>query len=65
MKGRDLPLVLNVAEVAELLRVNRKTVYSAFKRGEIPGGRRIGNAIRFDRDAVLAWLACQGPVSQP
>lgn len=49
--------VLTADEVASLLRVNRKTVYAAFKAGEIPGGRRIGGTIRFHRDAVLSWLA--------
>lgn len=49
--------VLTADEVASLLRVNRKTVYAAFKAGEIPGGRRIGGTIRFHRDAVLNWLA--------
>jgi hypothetical protein len=32
-----IPLVLTVEEVADLLRVNRKTVYQAATRGEIPG----------------------------
>jgi excisionase family DNA binding protein len=50
--------------VAQLLRVNRKTVYAAFKRGEIRGGRRIGGTIRFSRDHLLDWLAeGQGPRS--
>ena len=51
------PEVLTADEVADLLRVNRKTVYAAFKKGEIPGGRRIGGTIRFSRDRVLEWLA--------
>lgn len=56
--ARDqLPEVLTADEVATLLRVNRKTVYAAFKAGEIPGGRRIGGTIRFHRSAVLNWLA--------
>lgn len=51
------PEVLTADEVADLLRVNRKTVYAAFKKGEIPGGRRIGGTIRFSRERVLQWLA--------
>lgn len=51
-----LPEVLTADEVAQLLRVNRKTVYAAFKAGHIHGGRRIGGTIRFHRDAVLLWL---------
>jgi excisionase family DNA binding protein len=48
--------VLTVDEVAQLLRVNRKTVYELLTRGELPGGRRLGRAVRFSRDAVLDWL---------
>lgn len=51
-----LPEVLTVDEVAELLRVNRKTVYSAIQRGKLPA-RRLGTAIRISRDQVLRWLA--------
>ena len=52
----ELPAVLTVAEVAELLRVNRNTVYDLFQRREIPGGRKVGRCIRFSRDAVVMWL---------
>ena len=51
------PEVMTADEVADLLRVNRKTVYAAFKKGEIPGGRRLGATIRFSRERVLQWLA--------
>jgi len=48
------PAILTVDELAALLRVNRKTVYDALSRGEIPGARRIGGRYRILRDAVLA-----------
>jgi excisionase family DNA binding protein len=51
------PSVLNVEELAALLRVNRKTVYDALSRAEIPGARRIGGTYRILRDAVIDWLA--------
>src|SRR5580658_10439389 len=51
------PAVLTVDELAALLRVNRKTVYEALARGEIPGARRLGATYRILRDAVLEWLA--------
>lgn len=51
------PDVLVVDEVARLLRLNRKTVYAMVQRGEIPGARWCGRALRFSRAAVLAWLA--------
>jgi excisionase family DNA binding protein len=57
-----LPPVLSIDEAAELLRVNRKTLYEAVRRGHIPGARRIGRIIRVDRETLLAWLRCQEPV---
>ena len=54
------PQVLTVDEVAELLRVNRKTVYEAISKGEIPGVLKIGRKIRISRQAVVDWLAGNG-----
>ena len=55
--------VLTVDELATLLRVNRKTVYDAISRGEMPGARRIGGRYRILRTAVLEWLgSSQGRV---
>jgi excisionase family DNA binding protein len=51
------PVIITVDELAALLRVNRKTVYDALARGDIPGARRIGATYRIHRDAVLDWLA--------
>jgi excisionase family DNA binding protein len=56
-KGIDaLPPVLTVDEVAEILRVDSKTVYEAISRGDFPGVIRVGRCIRIFRDAFLAWL---------
>jgi len=49
----QFPEVMTAEEVALLLRVSRKTVYTSFKKGEIPGGRRLGSALRFSRDRVI------------
>lgn len=63
-EGVPHPL-LTVDELALLLRVERKTVYDAIARGEMPGVRRIGRLIRISRSAVVAWLAeGQGRVSR-
>lgn len=49
--------LLTVDELAVLLRVDRKTVYEAISRQEIPGVRRIGKkTIRISRAAVLDWI---------
>jgi|HubBroStandDraft_1064217.scaffolds.fasta_scaffold120747_2 excisionase family DNA binding protein len=52
-----LPFVLTADEAAELLRVDRKTVYGLIARGEMPGVRRLGRAVRIHRDTMLAWMA--------
>lgn len=51
------PEVMKVSEVAELLRVDRKTVYSMIQRRRLPGVRRVGRCVRISRSALLAWLA--------
>jgi excisionase family DNA binding protein len=52
----DLPPILTVDELAGFLRLNRKTVYEALSRGEIPGVRRIGGTFRISRDSILGWM---------
>jgi excisionase family DNA binding protein len=52
----DRAVVLTVDEVAELLRVDRKTVYEAVRVGELPGAVRVGRAIRVHRATFLLWL---------
>lgn len=47
--------VLDLVEAAELLRVAEKDLEALADSGEIPG-RRIGNAWRFSRRALLHWL---------
>jgi excisionase family DNA binding protein len=51
-----LPSVLTVEEVADLMRVDRKTAYAAIAEGGVPGVRRIGRCIRVSRDVLLRWL---------
>ena len=43
-------------QVAELLQVRVETVYSMAQSGELPTLRRIGPRLRFDLDAVEAWM---------
>lgn len=47
--------VLDVEQVANLLRIGRNSVYEAVGRNEMPH-RRIGKQIRFSRAAILRWL---------
>jgi excisionase family DNA binding protein len=52
--------VLTLAQVAELLQVDEEAVAELAASGELPG-RRIGEAWRFARYAVLSWLAADTP----
>ena len=50
------PDVLTLAQLAELLQVDEKTVRSLAAKGDLPG-RKLGREWRFSRQAVLDWLA--------
>ncbi len=51
------PIVIVTAdEVAQMLGVDRKTVYAAAERGEIPH-RRLGRRVLFERGTLLRWLS--------
>jgi excisionase family DNA binding protein len=52
---RDLPMILRVSEVAEVLRVDPDTVYSMVHRGELPV-IRVGRAFRFSRDQLMRFV---------
>jgi excisionase family DNA binding protein len=54
------PDVLTLEEVAQLLAVEPEAVEELARTGELPG-RRIGEAWRFARAAVLEWLAQGSP----
>ena len=54
----DLPMILRVSEVAEVLRVDPDTVYSMVRRGELPV-IRVGRAFRFSRDQLMQFV--EGP----
>lgn len=51
--------VMTAEDVAEFLGVDRKTVYDAVGRNEIPH-RRLGKRIIFSRLALVDWLRCKG-----
>jgi len=48
--------IMTADEVAEFLRLDRKTVYDYAGRGEIPC-QRLGKRILFSRAALVSWLA--------
>ncbi len=55
-----LPPVITVAEFADFLRVERKTVYARIAAGGVPGVQRVGRILRIHRDTVLRWLTAGG-----
>lgn len=55
--------VLDVPEVARLLRVGRNTVYALVARNHIPH-RRLGKTIRFSRASVMSWLSTSWQVAK-
>jgi excisionase family DNA binding protein len=50
----DAPLVMTAEEVADLIRVDRMTIYKALASGGIPG-RKVGRQWRIARDELRAW----------
>lgn len=55
-EGRDRVRFLTVAEVAEVMRVSRMTVYRLLHSGELPGVR-VGRSFRVPQDALERYLA--------
>lgn len=51
-----LAQLLTVQELAELLQVPQKTVYSWRYKGEGPPGVVVGRHLRFRAEDVAAWL---------
>ena len=47
--------LLTLSEVAEILRVNRETVYRMARDGRIPA-TKVGHQWRFNRSSIGAWL---------
>jgi len=45
-----------------VLRTSRAAIYKMQERGQLPGVRRIGRRLLFDRAALLDWMG-QNPTS--
>jgi excisionase family DNA binding protein len=62
--GEDQPLsadILTAMEVASLFGLDRKTIYAAVKRSEIPH-KRVGRKLLFSQRVLLEWWTSQGRV---
>jgi|GEM_PF-6080461 len=56
VEAPHLPDILTVEELAEYLRVDRKTIYEMVARRELPGCVRVGRTIRISTKAVMTWF---------
>ena len=48
-------MLVKIEEVAVMLSMNRSSIYKLVYRKAIPY-IKIGGAIRFDRDKIIAWI---------
>ncbi len=60
----DPPDIMTADDVADFLRLDRKTVYTAAARGDIPC-RRLGRRLLFLRRALEDWLHAQPRMPGP
>lgn len=54
---KNPPQVVTVDELAQYLRIDRKSIYAAIHSGQMPGARRFGRTWRVSLPAVMKWLA--------
>ena len=52
----ELPLLLTVAETADLLRTSEPAIYAMVARGVLPGVTRLGRRVLIRRDDLIGWL---------
>lgn len=56
VKQHDLPVLLDTAEVADVLRTSKKAIYAMIERHQLPGVVRIGRRVLLREEALLDWL---------
>lgn len=52
----DLPFLMTVPDVAELLRTTPAAIYSMKERGQLPGVKQVGRRVLFRSDELVDWL---------
>lgn len=56
-----LPTFLTVRDVADMLRVDERTVLRWARRDASMPATRLGRVVRFEREPLLRWLAHKQP----
>lgn len=51
----SVPSLMTIEEVAQYLRVKKRTIYSWLKQGKIPAIKTVGQW-RFKKERIDAWL---------
>lgn len=59
----DLPLILTIKEAADLLAVDRRTIYSEIQSRRLRAFK-VGNAYRIERDSLLTFIRADRPHSK-
>jgi excisionase family DNA binding protein len=54
-RDSNAPTIIDASQVADLLGINRGTVYERAKAGDIPC-RRVGRRFLFVREVLIEWL---------
>lgn len=57
--ANDLPLILKIDDLMEILEIGRNTAYELIRSGRVYS-IRVGNQIRIPKQAVLTFLAAPG-----
>lgn len=57
-----LPIILTLKQAAEVLAVDRRTLYSQIRSGKLRAFK-IGNSYRLERDALLSFIRADRPHS--
>ena len=60
----ELPMLLTVDDVAQLLRTTDRAIYAMTERGQLPGIVRIGRRVLFRTADLLDWLHQKSAPSQ-
>src|SRR4051794_28758597 len=66
--GKKLPddrgLLIDVNDVAKLLKVSARHVYRMEEAGHVPNAIRIGSAVRWSLDEIKLWIAASCPLQK-